>query len=308
MLAVGASAFDVPIRGSVPLLFALGFLFLVGMLGQGLLISVLAKNQLVATQAGVLSSLLPSLLLSGALFPIENMPRPLQALARLVPARYLVHGLRGVLLKGSGLALLGPDLLALALFAAAILALATATFPAEGGMTPARARGRGLALTQYRAVVRKETLQTLRDRRILFMLVAAPLIQTVLFGFAVDFDVDRVPTAVADLDGSGGSRERAAPAPRRRDAPPRRARHERRRGGPAARRRSCLGGGDHAAWLRSGPRRRADRPRAGARRRDEPGAGRRGVERRGPLLWLARPALMDERLAAAGRPRRPRCG
>jgi len=128
VLAVGASAFDVPIRGSIALLFALGFLFLVGMLGQGLLISVLAKNQLVATQAGVLSSLLPSLLLSGALFPIENMPRPLQALARLVPARYLVHGLRGVLLKGSGLALLGPDLVALALFAAAILALATARF------------------------------------------------------------------------------------------------------------------------------------------------------------------------------------
>jgi ABC-2 type transport system permease protein len=73
-------------------------------------------------------------------------------------------------------------------------------------VTPARARGRGLAFTQYRAVVRKETLQTLRDRRILFMLVAAPLIQTVLFGFAVDFDVDRVPTEVADLDRSGGSR------------------------------------------------------------------------------------------------------
>ena len=128
VLAVGASVFDVPIRGSVTLLFALGLLFLIGMLGQGLLISVLAKNQLVATQAGVLSSLLPSLLLSGALFPIENMPRPLQALARLVPARYLVHGLRGVLLKGSGLGLLGPDLVALAIFAAVILALATARF------------------------------------------------------------------------------------------------------------------------------------------------------------------------------------
>ena len=66
-------------------------------------------------------------------------------------------------------------------------------------MTPARAQGRGLALTQFRAVVRKETLQTLRDRRILFMLVAAPLIQTVLFGFAVDFDVDHVATAVAEI-------------------------------------------------------------------------------------------------------------
>ncbi|HEX8910692.1 MAG TPA: ABC transporter permease [Anaeromyxobacteraceae bacterium] len=74
-------------------------------------------------------------------------------------------------------------------------------------MTLARAQGRGLALTQYRAVVRKETLQTLRDRRIMFLLVAAPLIQTILFGFAVDFDVDHVPTAVADLDRSVASRE-----------------------------------------------------------------------------------------------------
>jgi ABC-2 type transport system permease protein len=69
----------------------------------------------------------------------------------------------------------------------------------------ARAGG-SLAATQYRAVVRKEALQTLRDRRIVFLLVAAPLVQTILFGFAVDFDVDRVPTAVADLDRGAASR------------------------------------------------------------------------------------------------------
>jgi ABC-2 type transport system permease protein len=63
--------------------------------------------------------------------------------------------------------------------------------------------------TQYRAVVRKEVRQTARDRRILFMLVAAPLIQTVLFGFAVDFDVDRLRTAVLDQDRSAASRELA---------------------------------------------------------------------------------------------------
>jgi len=74
-------------------------------------------------------------------------------------------------------------------------------------MTLARAAGRGLGLVQYRAVVRKEAFQTLRDRRIMFLLMMAPLIQTVLFGFAVDFDVDRVPTVVADLDGSAASRE-----------------------------------------------------------------------------------------------------
>jgi ABC-2 type transport system permease protein len=120
VVAVGAVAFEVPIRGSLAVLFLFGLAFLAGMLGQGLLVSVLAKNQLVATQAAVLSSLLPSLLLSGMLFPIENMPRPLQLIASAIPARYLVHALRGILLKASGLDLLWPDLAALAIFAAAI--------------------------------------------------------------------------------------------------------------------------------------------------------------------------------------------
>jgi ABC-2 type transport system permease protein len=128
VVSVGAAAFDVPIRGDLALLFLLGLVFMIGMLGQGLLISVVTKNQLVATQAGTLSSLLPSLLLSGMLFPVENMPAPLRALSRVIPARYLVHGLRGVLLKGSGLGQLWPDLVAMALFAVAILALATRRF------------------------------------------------------------------------------------------------------------------------------------------------------------------------------------
>ncbi len=84
--------------------------------------------QTVATQAGVMSSLLPSLLLSGMIFPIENMPAPLQAITRVVPARYLVHALRGILLKGNGLSVLWPDLVAQLAFAAVVLALATARF------------------------------------------------------------------------------------------------------------------------------------------------------------------------------------
>jgi ABC-2 type transport system permease protein len=128
VVAFGAVAFDVPMRGSLPLLFLVGLLFLAGMLGQGLLISVLAKNQLVATQAGALSAMLPSIILSGMIFPIENMPWPLQLLSRLIPARYLVRSLRGILLKGSGLAELWPDLLALVLFAVAIVTLATTRF------------------------------------------------------------------------------------------------------------------------------------------------------------------------------------
>jgi ABC-2 type transport system permease protein len=128
VLAFGTVAFDLPVRGSLLVVFLLGFVFLAGMLGQGLLISVVTKNQLVATQAGALSAMLPSVILSGMIFPIENMPAPLRLLSSLIPARYLVDGLRGVLLRGNGLDVLWPDLLAMVLFTAAILSLATARF------------------------------------------------------------------------------------------------------------------------------------------------------------------------------------
>lgn len=128
VLSAGTWIFDVPIRGSLWVLFGAGFLFLVAMLGQGLLISVIAKNQLVATQAGALSSLLPSLLLSGFVFPIENMPRVLQAVSSVIPARYMVHALRGVMLKGAGLAELWPDFVAMGLFGLFIVTAATAKF------------------------------------------------------------------------------------------------------------------------------------------------------------------------------------
>jgi ABC-2 type transport system permease protein len=128
VLAVGAAAFDVPIRGSTGLVALAGLLFLAGMLGQGLFISVVAKNQLVATQAGALSSLLPSMLLSGMLVPIENMPLPLRLLSRVIPARYLVDALRQVLLKGNGLEGIWKDLLAMLIFAVVVLGLATLRF------------------------------------------------------------------------------------------------------------------------------------------------------------------------------------
>ena len=128
VLTVGATVFDVPIRGSLPVIFLAGFLFLAGMLGQGLFISVVARNQLVATQAGALSSLVPSLMLSGMLVPIENMPRILQALTVVVPARYLVHALRTLMLKGGGFQVIALDLFALLAFAVVILALATLRF------------------------------------------------------------------------------------------------------------------------------------------------------------------------------------
>ncbi|NTX55803.1 ABC transporter permease [Myxococcus sp. CA051A] len=128
VLTVGAWVFDVPVRGSLLALGLGSFLFLVGMLGQGLLISVVTRNQVVATQVATITSVLPSMLLSGFIFPIENLPPPLKLISTLIPARYFVATLRGVLLRGNGLDVLWPQLVALALFAALVLAVATRRF------------------------------------------------------------------------------------------------------------------------------------------------------------------------------------
>lgn len=116
-MAMGQFLFEVPFRGSLPLFIALSALFLIVVLGQGLLISVSAHSQLEAYQMAILTTFLPSFLLSGAIFPIRQMPALLQWLSYLVPARYLVTISQGIYLKGLGWQRLWLDALILALFA-----------------------------------------------------------------------------------------------------------------------------------------------------------------------------------------------
>ena len=92
--------FGVPFRGSVLALFAISSAFLVPALGQGLLISAVTKNQFVASQVALLSAFLPSMMLSGFLFEISSMPRIIQWVTYVVPARYLVPSLQSVFLVG----------------------------------------------------------------------------------------------------------------------------------------------------------------------------------------------------------------
>lgn len=116
-MVMGQVLFRVPFRGSLPLFIALSALFLVVVLGQGLLISVSAHSQLEAYQMAILTTFLPSFLLSGAIFPIQQMPLLLQWLSYLVPATYLVNISRGIYLKGIGWYHLWPDVFILAVFA-----------------------------------------------------------------------------------------------------------------------------------------------------------------------------------------------
>ncbi|WP_207485888.1 ABC transporter permease [Arenibaculum pallidiluteum] len=92
--------FDVPFRGSAAALYAVSASFLMPALGQGLLISAATKNQFLASQLALLSGFLPAFLLSGFLFEIDSMPRPIQWITAIVPARYLIPCLQTVFLAG----------------------------------------------------------------------------------------------------------------------------------------------------------------------------------------------------------------
>ena len=120
--------FDVPFRGSWLVLVGCSTLFLVAVLSLGYYISVTAKSQLGAGQMAMLATFLPTFLLSGVIFPIDQMPVVVQWITRLVPGRYYVAILRDVFLKGTAVSLLLPPLAALGAIAAVLTVLSTRAF------------------------------------------------------------------------------------------------------------------------------------------------------------------------------------
>ncbi|MCB9690275.1 MAG: ABC transporter permease [Alphaproteobacteria bacterium] len=120
--------FDVPLRGSLVLLSGATILYLLGAMALGLVLSAVLKSQQVALQISLVATMLPSLLLSGFLFPIENMHPILQAISHIVPARYYIVVTRGIFLKGTGMDVLWPELVAMGVFAFLMLAVATSRF------------------------------------------------------------------------------------------------------------------------------------------------------------------------------------
>jgi ABC-2 type transport system permease protein len=127
-IVMGTQLFDVPFRGSVTLLLALACIFLAGGLCMGMLLSVVSRNQLLSSQMALLSTFLPSFLLSGFIFSISNMPAPLQAVTYAVPSRYFVKVLKGVFLKGTPLSMLLLEAALLTLFVAVMFLLAVRKF------------------------------------------------------------------------------------------------------------------------------------------------------------------------------------
>lgn len=143
VLGLGWVLFGIGIKGSYTLLLLGIVLFLIAGLGQGILISAITRTQQVAFLISVLTSILPTFILSGFVFPIRNMPDFVQVVTFFVPARYFLVVLRAIILKGAGLPAFWEQMLALAVFAVSTLALSAATLRRGGAGGRHRARRAG---------------------------------------------------------------------------------------------------------------------------------------------------------------------
>ena len=127
VLLVGTLWFGVAIKGSLALLLAIAGLFLISTLAIGLLISTISKTQYEAFQLSFLT-LLPSVFVSGFIYPIAAMPPALQLVSRIIPLTHFLVVVRGIIIKGVGLSALLPQVIALAVFGVALIVLASTRF------------------------------------------------------------------------------------------------------------------------------------------------------------------------------------
>lgn len=128
VIGVGFLWFSVPLRGSLPLLFATGLVYVFCTVGIGLLVSMVTRSQVVAMLLALIVTLMPSFLFSGFLFPIFTMPYLLQLYTRVFPAQYFVDLSRGIVLKGAGLPELWPSVVLLLAYTGAVFVLAAWRF------------------------------------------------------------------------------------------------------------------------------------------------------------------------------------
>lgn len=120
--------FEVPLKGNVFILCVVSGVFLFGALCLGIVISIVTKSQLVASQVSMVATFLPAFLLSGFMFAIPNMPVLLQFISRIVPARYFIVVLKGIFLKGNPLAILATDAVFLLLYGMLVFFIANRKF------------------------------------------------------------------------------------------------------------------------------------------------------------------------------------
>jgi ABC-2 type transport system permease protein len=129
----GILFFGVPMTGSILLLFLFGVIYVIAALSLGVLVSTLVKTQQVAMISAMVVTVLPSVMLSGFIFEIKNMPQILQLVTYLIPARYFILIIRGIMLKGSGIGVLWPQAAVLVILSVVLLGIAAKKFQIKIG-------------------------------------------------------------------------------------------------------------------------------------------------------------------------------
>jgi ABC-2 type transport system permease protein len=125
VVAVAVLWFEIPLRGSFPLLFGLSLVYLLCTLGLGLFVSTVSQSQQQAMMTAVFFFMFPMIYLSGFIFPIENMPAPIQPFTYLIPLRYYLVIVRGIFLKGVGLESFWQDAVLMLVWGVTVVTLAT---------------------------------------------------------------------------------------------------------------------------------------------------------------------------------------
>jgi ABC-2 type transport system permease protein len=133
VVVAGYLIFAVPIKGSLLQLAIFALLYLTASLGTGVFVSTIADTMQTAMLAAIFISLMPSILLSGFVFPLENMPAPIRLISYFFPGRYFVTAIRGIYLKGVGISVLWPEALLLLCFSAGIVWLSASRFQEKLG-------------------------------------------------------------------------------------------------------------------------------------------------------------------------------
>ena len=125
--------FGTPMIGSHLLLLSFGVIYIIAALSIGILISALVRTQQLAMMAALVATMLPSVMLSGFIFEIKNMPLVLQGISYIIPARYFILIIRGIMLKGSGIGVLWPQAAALVILTIVLLGIAIKKFKLKIG-------------------------------------------------------------------------------------------------------------------------------------------------------------------------------
>jgi ABC-2 type transport system permease protein len=113
ILVLSVTLLDVPIRGSLILLYVVSLIFIVASLALGMVISTFTNSQQVAMLISLMGLMLPTIMFGGFMFPIENMPLPLQIVSNIVPAKWFYYAINGIMIKGLGLGAIYKEVLIL---------------------------------------------------------------------------------------------------------------------------------------------------------------------------------------------------